>query len=73
MRDRRLDPERFRARRQAEGLSTYELARRSGVSRSFIKYLEAGNNQPSDLYAQALATALNCEVDDFCATAPTAA
>lgn len=65
MRDRRLDPERFRAIRLEEGLTQVQLAQRAGVSVSYIKYLEAGRTQPSLPYATVLASAMSCTVADF--------
>lgn len=49
----------------ASGLTQRELAELAGVSRSMIKYVMAGNSQPSDRIAAKLATALGCDVNDF--------
>lgn len=65
MRDRHVSPEAFRALRKARGYTPAQLAERASVSLSYIKYIEAGSTQPSDLYAEALARALDCAVGDF--------
>lgn len=65
MRTRLVDPTRLRALRQGRGYTLTALADKAGVSLSFVKYVEAGTTQPSDLYATALAEALGCDVTDF--------
>lgn len=65
MRDRLLVADRFRAMRKQRDLTLAELAAKAGVSLSFVKYVESGRTQPSDLYMKALAEALNCTVDEL--------
>jgi len=62
----KTDPTRLRALRKRWGLSQYEVARRSGLSRSFISDLEAGRRQPRLLAARSLAETLGVEVSDLC-------
>ncbi|SHJ64647.1 helix-turn-helix domain-containing protein [Desulfofundulus thermosubterraneus] len=45
--------------RQARGFSQTKLAEISGVSQSFIAYLEAGTKQPTVRILRKLAAALN--------------
>jgi transcriptional regulator with XRE-family HTH domain len=65
MRDQILIPAVFRRRRKERNLTLAGLAELAGVSVSFIKLLEAGVCQPSDPYAETLARALDCTVEDF--------
>jgi transcriptional regulator with XRE-family HTH domain len=53
---------RLRAKR---GLTMAELARRSGVSYSMIKYIHAGEKQPSDVLAEKIAKALGVHTEAF--------
>jgi len=59
-------PDILKALRKRYGLSQYEVARRSGLSRSFISDLEAGRRQPRPLAARSLAETLGVEVQDLC-------
>ena len=61
---------RLRAYRKANEWSQMELANASGVSRSYIADLENGRKQPRYLVADALAEALEVEVDDLVSTRP---
>lgn len=61
-----IDPEKFLRARKFLGLSQYELARRSGLSRSFISDIEHSRRQPRALAARALADALGVVVEDLC-------
>lgn len=65
MKDRLVDPAKFKACRAAAGLSQVQLARTTGFARSYIRAIEAGGCQPGDLYAGALAEVLGCTVRDF--------
>ncbi|MFO0958399.1 MAG: substrate-binding domain-containing protein [Isosphaeraceae bacterium] len=56
---------RVRERRQARGWTQDDLARRSGVSRSGIGAIETGRLVPSAAAALALASALECRVEDI--------
>jgi len=60
------DPDTLRTLRKRYGLSQYEVARRSGLSRSFISDMEAGRRQPRLLAARALAETLGVEIEDLC-------
>lgn len=66
---RRVDVAKLVALRADRGFSKAELARRSGVSYSMIKYVEAGDSQFSDVTATKIAKALGCTIADF--SAPT--
>ena len=57
--------ERIRGHRQALRLSQRALARRVGVSVSFIGMLERGEKLPSLNTAALLSEALDCTIDDF--------
>jgi len=61
-----IDPEKFLRARNALFLSQYELARRSGLSRSFVSDIEKERRQPRALAARALAEALGVTVEDLC-------
>lgn len=65
MKHRKVDPAKFRACREAAGLSQVQLSRTTGFSRSYIRAVETGDCQPGDLYASALAAVLGCDVTDF--------
>lgn len=58
---------RLRAQKQ---LTMAELARRSGVSYSLIKYVHAGDRQFSDVTAHRIARALGCAPEDFSTPKP---
>jgi transcriptional regulator with XRE-family HTH domain len=61
-----IDPEKFVAARKRLGpISQYELARRSGLSRSFVSDIEKSRRLPRALAAQALADALGVTVEDL--------
>ena len=65
MRDRKFDGAKLRAARTDQGLTLRELASRSGVSLSCIKYVERGDRPPTQVNAGALARALGVTVDDL--------
>lgn len=73
MRHRVVDGAALRQIRLDRELRVPELAEKAGVSASFIKYVEAGQTQPSDLYARALADALGVTVEEFSAPKTAAA
>lgn len=60
-----VDVPAFVALRAAAGMTMAELARRSGVSYSLIKYVQAGERQFSDVTALKIAHAMGCHPDDF--------
>lgn len=72
MRDRLLNPGRLREIRKQQGLTLAALAAKSGISLSHIKNYLAGNNQPGDIYAEQLARALDCKIEDFTTLKPKA-
>jgi transcriptional regulator with XRE-family HTH domain len=65
MYDSLVDVPRHVALRADRGWSKAELARRSGVSYSMIKYVESGVCQYSDVTAAKVARAFGCSVKDF--------
>lgn len=69
MLDRVIDVARLVELRATRGWTKAELARRSGVSYSMIKYVEAGERQFSDVTAVKIARALGCTPDDFSTSA----
>lgn len=57
---------RVKARRVARGWNKSELARKAGVSPSYVSKLEAGTYGSSSLNQMAkIATALGCDLDDL--------
>jgi transcriptional regulator with XRE-family HTH domain len=56
---------RLRELREAAGLSQYELAKQSGVSKQALSKLERGERQPSWETVRKLARALNVSVAAF--------
>jgi transcriptional regulator with XRE-family HTH domain len=46
-----------------------DLAAKSGVSYSYLKYIEGSNRQPTGVVAHKIAFGLSCDVEDF--TTPT--
>lgn len=65
MYDRIITVEALVAIQARRGLTTTELARRSGVSRSMITDVRGGRFQFSDALAHRIAATLGCTVDDF--------
>jgi transcriptional regulator with XRE-family HTH domain len=55
----------LKAARLAAGLSKYELAKRSGVSRTMIYHLENGGRNPSIITAHALAKSLELDFGEI--------
>ena len=64
-RDLHFDGAALRAARKAHGYTVAKLSQLTGVSPSYIKYVEAGRNQPSLLYARALAAGVGRTVDEL--------
>lgn len=62
MSDTSLDAQALSAWRRAKGLSRPELARRAGLSRQFVRLIEAGERRASERSARALAKALGVKV-----------
>lgn len=60
-----IDPNKLRSERKKRGFSQYDLAKRAGVSRSFISDIEQGRKQPRQLTARAIALALGHVVEDL--------
>ena len=60
-----MSGEAIRARRIALEMTQRRFAERTGLALSFIKYVEGGQSQPSDVNAQRIARALECAVEDF--------
>jgi transcriptional regulator with XRE-family HTH domain len=65
MQGRHIDGKVLRDIRERQGLQRPELARLSGVSLSWIKYIELEGRQPSGVKAYALAQALNIDINAF--------
>lgn len=65
MYDRIIEVEALVAIQARRGLTTTELAHRSGVSRSMITDVRAGRFQFSDTLAHRIADTLGCTVGDF--------
>lgn len=63
-----VDPNKLIAYRRRRAWSQYELAKKSGVSRSYIGDIEQGKKLPRKLAAQALARALDLRVEDLKST-----
>lgn len=62
---RRVDVARLVKLRAIRGLSMAELARQSGVSYSMIKYIHAGQKQPSNEIAEKIANAMGVAITAF--------
>lgn len=69
---RRVDVARLVTLRARRGWSMAELARQSGVSYSMVKYIFAGERQPSDEIAEKIAKALHVQVGAFSVKDPVA-
>lgn len=63
--DRHVDGKKLREIRERLGLKRGELAEKSGVSLSWIKYIELENRQPSGIKGYALADALDVDISAF--------
>jgi len=59
------DPAKIRARRLALGLRQDEVAQRSAYTQGHLSLVEAGRRRPSADMLAALATVLECTVEDF--------
>lgn len=57
--------EELKSARLAAGMSKYELAQRSGISRTMIYHLEKGDRNPSLVTAHALATELELDFSEI--------
>ena len=60
-----INAEKFVQARNRLGVSQYELARRSGLSRSFVSDIEKSRRLPRALAARALADALGVTLEDL--------
>lgn len=60
-----MSGEAIRARRISLELTQRRFAERTGLALSFLKYVEGGCSQPSDVNAQRIARVLECDVEDF--------
>jgi transcriptional regulator with XRE-family HTH domain len=60
-----VDGTKLRAFRKQLSISQYELAKRTGISRSYIADIEQGVKEPRQLAAQALAQGLNVTLGDL--------
>lgn len=65
MPDRITDRDKVTALRLAKGWSMRELARQSGVSYAYIRYVNAGTYHLGEQTAPKVAAALGCTVDDI--------
>jgi transcriptional regulator with XRE-family HTH domain len=57
--------DRVRMYREAYGYTLSDLARESGISRSYLYQVESGESSPTEEKLQALATALDITVSDL--------
>lgn len=57
--------EQLKAVREAKGLSQYELAKRSGISRTMIHHMENGKRNPTLITSYALASALGLNFSEL--------
>jgi transcriptional regulator with XRE-family HTH domain len=62
-----LVPQRIRSRRESLGLAAYELAKRVGISPSYMSLIESGGKVPSEPIAKALARALDDDPEIYVA------
>lgn len=62
---RRVDPVKLKQLRTDRDWYRVQLAAKSGVSLSYLKYIEAGDRHPSTIIAKRIAEALGVSVDDF--------
>lgn len=62
----------IRQRREAQGLRMADLARRAGISRSYLYQIEQGKSQPSAEHVYRLAFALDTTIGTLLEKAPTA-
>lgn len=60
-----VNGKRIRAYRRKMAWTQVELAKRAGVSRSYVSEIEQGVKTPRHLYAKALAGALKVTVEDL--------
>ena len=60
-----IDPQKVRDLREAEGMSTRELARVAGISTETVYAIEHGKRQPSVTTLDKLANALGVEARDL--------
>jgi transcriptional regulator with XRE-family HTH domain len=60
-----MDADKLRILRITKRLSQNELARRSGVSRSYISMIENKEKEPSLAVLGRIADALGCSIKDF--------
>jgi transcriptional regulator with XRE-family HTH domain len=67
------DPQRLQRRRIQAGLNKTELARKIGISKSYMGLLERGRANASPRVLKRLAEGLNCEVIDLMPPEPTPA
>lgn len=65
------DPQRLQRRRIQAGLNKTELARKIGISKSYMGLLERGLANASPRVLKRLAEGLDCEVDDLMPPEPT--
>ncbi|WP_107429466.1 helix-turn-helix domain-containing protein [Streptomyces sp. Amel2xC10] len=59
------NPSAFRRRRIEAGLSVTELARKAGVTKSHLSYVELGKAGFSPRNLKAIATVLGCTIPDL--------
>lgn len=62
-----VDPQKFKRLRKERDpeLSQYDLAKKAGLSRSFISDIENGRRQPRALAARSIAEVLGVSVEDL--------
>lgn len=65
MQGRYVNGAKLRDIRERQGLRRPELAKASGISLSYIKYIELEGRQPSGVVAHALARALKVNISAF--------
>ncbi len=65
MRDAIMSGEAVRERRLALRMTQKDFAIACGFALSFIKYVEAGRSQPSDVNALVMCDVLHCTIEDI--------
>ncbi len=62
--------DKIRAIREKKLMSLRDLATKSGVSYSYLKYIEGDGRQPTGVIAHKIAKGLTCKITDFTTPAP---
>ena len=60
-----MDGDKIRIERVIKKISQNELAKKSGISRSYLSQIETGNQEPSLSVLVRIAKALDCDIKKF--------